>query len=807
MLLIMEEYHRKFTGIMGATILVASFFCTQPVFANDAPQGGVGEEVITGAGKPEYATDRLVVRYKDGRAPNNNVKENEVKIDEGVAQRLLSAQDKPKRNYWSVELAEGESLTQSMLDLSNDPNVATVELDLVRRATGSVTATTPDDTNFNSQWHLDELPGINAQEAWDTQTGSNSVVIAIIDSGVDTDHPDLSDNMWVNPGEIASNGLDDDLNGYIDDVYGYDFSDSDGDPNPAPDGIDNDSSGSADGGVFHGTHVAGIAAAVGNNTLGIAGVSWDAQIMALRVLSDEGSGFDSDIAEAIDYAVANGADIINLSLGGESSTSILQTAVADAIAAGVLVVAAAGNDGGSLATTPFYPVCYDSVLGVGSTNSTGGASSFTNYGTDCVDIYAPGSSIYSTYYTDDAVYGFTTDYGFASGTSMATPVVVGVAGLLYANNSGLTQVTSKNILTTTAVNIDSQFSSAVYEGPPFIDADRALLLADCVSGSSIVGDTTYFEDLDNDGLGNPESSKDSCAEPGDGWVVNDTDTNDNDADNDGVDTELDCDDSDSTVSEDQAYYLDEDSDGLGNPELSTLLCSATAPDGYVDNANDTNDDVVNNDVEIDDDNIDNDGDGEVDEVNNGVHPGYDSTDPTSASDFDLNIQSVTGKKHGKVQVKFADDSVFVYRPFSVTSSKVTQLVRYPGSAYFVVMHPKGKQVTLLNPYNGEKVSTKKLSKKKVYTVHAIKVGQAPTGGSKEAVSVSKKQAAVLVALIRVNVNKGKLVIKDKVKVTESAVKPSKTKISKGKIKLRSKKAKLLLRYKVTKKYQLKLLGS
>lgn len=313
---------------------------------------------------------------------------------------------------------------------------------------------TPNDADFSLQWHHYELNDIDidSTDAWDTTTGSSSVIVAVVDSGVDLDHEDLADNIWVNTGEIAGNGVDDDGNGFVDDVNGWDFVDSDNDPNPAPNGTDDDADGQVDGGVIHGTHVAGLIGAVGNNSVGGSGVNWDVSIMAVRALDDEGYGNDPDIAQAVEYAADNGASVINLSLGAYGNSSEMEAAVQYAIDAGVLVMAAAGNDAVDINVDGFYPACSDGVVGVAATNAADTAASFSNYGSTCVDIAAPGASIFSTLFTD-ATFGFTDSYGYLSGTSMATPIVSGAAALIKASNSGFTDADILDAMTTTADDI------------------------------------------------------------------------------------------------------------------------------------------------------------------------------------------------------------------------------------------------------------------------------------------------------------------------------------------------------------------
>lgn len=248
----------------------------------------------------------------------------------------------------------------------------------------------PNDPEFWRQWGLKQAQDhdIDAPEAWDIFTGGSDVIIAIIDTGVDLDHPDLQ-------GKI---------------VPGYDFVNGDA---------------IADDDHWHGTHVAGIAAASTNNSAGVAGVSWGAKIMPLKVLNQYGSGSTFDVADAIRYAADNGARVINMSLGANYSKwpcgwSHVEEAFDYAVSRGVLIVVAAGNNNQEGVSCPG---AYDQVMAVGSTNSSDERSYFSNYGPR-LDIAAPGSSIYSTL-PDGA-------YGYSSGTSMATPYVAGLAALIWS---------------------------------------------------------------------------------------------------------------------------------------------------------------------------------------------------------------------------------------------------------------------------------------------------------------------------------------------------------------------------------------
>jgi subtilisin family serine protease len=235
---------------------------------------------------------------------------------------------------------------------------------------------------------------IDAPEAWDIATGvpdGSDVIVGIIDTGIDYLHPDLADNMWVNTGEIPGNGIDDDGNGYVDDVHGYDFIQDDGDPSDA---------------AGHGTHCAGTVAGVGDNGLGVAGVNWRCRVMALRSFDAGGGGNTDDSIDAIIYGVANGAKILSSSWGGGSYSLALEYAIIHARDHGVLFVAAAGNYGWDIDSEPFYPASYEvsNVISVAATDHTDMLASFSNYGDESVDVGAPGVSILSSYPTYRTVF-------------------------------------------------------------------------------------------------------------------------------------------------------------------------------------------------------------------------------------------------------------------------------------------------------------------------------------------------------------------------------------------------------------------
>ncbi|MBC8278554.1 MAG: S8 family serine peptidase, partial [FCB group bacterium] len=276
----------------------------------------------------------------------------------------------------------------------------------------------PDDPLAGEQWHLDAFPGVNAKTAWDSTTGDTLQIIGIIDTGVDWDHPDLAEKIWNNWDEVNGiAGSDDDGNGFVDDFRGWDWINEDNDPND-----DN----------CHGTHVAGIAAAESNNGIGVAGISWGAKIMPLKVLQSSGYGTMSDVALAAEYAYENSATVINMSLGSYGESMTLKTTLENAYAYCALV-AAAGNDGKPIEIFPMFPACYSFVLGTEASTNTGSKASFSNFDPSgpltCGNSYgynyemkAPGVSIMSTFPNGG--------YDELNGTSMASPMVAGAVALI-----------------------------------------------------------------------------------------------------------------------------------------------------------------------------------------------------------------------------------------------------------------------------------------------------------------------------------------------------------------------------------------
>lgn len=307
--------------------------------------------------------------------------------------------------------------------------------------------------------------GVSVNSAYKTYGTSNTtpVIVAVVDTGVDTQHEDLKDVIWVNPNEIAANGIDDDNNGYIDDINGINT-------------LVRDAAGKATVNIkdthSHGTHVSGTIGARQNNGLGIAGIASNVRIMGIRTVPNNGDETDIDVAEAFVYAAKNGAKIINCSFGKSSNEGrqlIPDTLKYIGEKYGVLVIAAAGNDSSNIDKNPTYPASHPSenLLIIASTQSNGKMSGFSNYGAIGVDVAAPGSNVFSTTPGNR--------YESMSGTSMATPTTVGVAAEILSHNPDLTVSQLKEVLMKSVTKIDSFKSKMVAGGR--IDLLTALELA------------------------------------------------------------------------------------------------------------------------------------------------------------------------------------------------------------------------------------------------------------------------------------------------------------------------------------------
>lgn len=348
-------------------------------------------------------------------------------------------------------IEDGASVQVKIQQLKQNPSVELATPDWLYSK-----AIVPNDPLYSQQYHL---PRIRCEEAWDIGYGHSDVIIGVVDSGTFTSHPDLAGRLWVNPGEIPGNGIDDDNNGYIDDIHGWDFINNNPDVNPEPDGEDDDGDGYPDDNIEHGTHVAGIAAAISNNALGVTGVSWRGKIMTAQIFSDDGGSAYSIILDGIIYCADNGANVINLSLGG-GYTAAVDRVFQDLNRRNINIICAAGNNGIDLDTYPLSPVCNDGppgenwVLGVAATDRNDYLAYFSNYSSKYVDVSAPGVNILSTVPMFPE-FGFSSLYDSMSGTSMACPVVAGAAAVILGASPGIRNAELLERVSHFADNIDA----------------------------------------------------------------------------------------------------------------------------------------------------------------------------------------------------------------------------------------------------------------------------------------------------------------------------------------------------------------
>ena len=366
-----------------------------------------------------------------------------------------------------------------------DPRAAALELQragLCRAAAPNLRldlyATVPNDPYLPLEWQVQSTSHTDVQltSAWDGGKGDTSTVIAIMDNGLDVSHPDLADQVWINRGEIPGNGIDDDGNGYVDDVKGWDFGDHDADPSSEP--MIDAASGIDIG--FHGTFVAGIGAAATNNGLGIAGAGWNCRFMALKVGDATGDITLAAVTEAFQYLIRKHPAVLNMSFGTSDSTArdYFQDLVNQANAANVVCVAAAGNEGTSAMN---WPAACNGVIAVGATDETNARASFSNYG-PWVDVAAPGASVWSSIcqnYELDFLsffyfyllydYDGENPYMYGDGTSFSSPLVAGVCGLVRSKMPSLTpaQVAAHLVATGDVVAYDQPIG-------PRVNAYRAL---------------------------------------------------------------------------------------------------------------------------------------------------------------------------------------------------------------------------------------------------------------------------------------------------------------------------------------------
>jgi thermitase len=457
---------RKFRNQTQIVVLILTAAATC-AFADSVP----GEYVVKFKNSPltNTVTKRLAIRTRLNAVVKKElpligaqvvISANGKGLDESYAKELLSS--------GAVEYVEPNYIYKTSA-VSNDPKLS-------------------EQWGFHNYGQQSGTTGIdiNVSEAWDQFTGDTNSVVGVVDTGVSYLHEDLQANMWTNPGEIPANGIDDDNNGVIDDIYGYNALANNGNP------LDDNG---------HGTHCAGVIAAVGNNGIGVVGVNWKAKVMALKFLDDKGSGTLDNAVEAIEYAVNAKRAGVNIrvlsnSWGGEEDSQALSDAIKTANDEGILFVAAAGNASNDNDAIPTYPanINQPNLVSVAAVDRDGNIADFSNYGSTTVDIAAPGVSIESTWLNGT--------YKVLSGTSMAAPHVAGVATLLINREPNLTVAELKARLTQTVKPLDSLEGSIRTAG--MLNAGNALLnrltpipppekLAGYVKSNSVL--------FDNSGLG------------------------------------------------------------------------------------------------------------------------------------------------------------------------------------------------------------------------------------------------------------------------------------------------------------------
>ena len=455
---------------------IRTFAHTVSVEQSSLLSGGVPYIPVNGGQQPiaqllgrQHLPNQVMVRFKDGL----NAADQNALVEQWGMTTKRSLIQQPIR---CLNLPAGMTVEAALQLLSNHGAVQYSQPNYTAQF-----SRTPSDARFGELWGMRNVgqaiqggaAGVagadaKATTAWDATIGSRNIIVAVNDSGVDISHPDLAANIWTNPGEIAGNGIDDDGNGYIDDIHGWDFVNND------PITEDN---------IGHGTHVAGTIGAVGNNGVGVAGVNWNVTIMPCKA----GDFFltSDSIAAALEYAVMNGAHVSNHSYGGYGSDQVEVDAFRFASLHDHLVVCAAGNEANNNDVTPAFPTSYDfpNMISVAALDRNDQLAYFSNFGAATVDMGAPGVEILST--TPGA------SYQFFDGTSMASPHVAGAAALILSKAPNLKPSTVKQILMSTSRPVAALQGVTVSGG--------ALNLAAAVTAGSVVAPVAYLP-FDDGGL-------------------------------------------------------------------------------------------------------------------------------------------------------------------------------------------------------------------------------------------------------------------------------------------------------------------
>lgn len=473
--------------------LLLLLFCTQTGFAQSNNQFSLNKLIVGINENIEFEYDSAGVLSSNNERFNYELN----RIGYSKIKRLLKTKQKIENEPFVVEFNHNTDIEWAVEMLSNSSVFTYAEPNYYVEAFGKCDSL-PNDQFLSRQYAVKNVGSaigavigadIDLDLAWAISTGSKDVVVSTLDTGLKLDHPEFNGRLWVNTQEIPNNNIDDDGNGYIDDINGYDIVNNDSDPT--------DDQG-------HGTAVTGVMAANANNAIGYAGVDWNCRLMTTKVLANWGGGSVENVAEGIYYSVLNGADIINMSLGGISFSAALQNAVTFAKQSNVLVVVAMGNYD---TETKYYPAACIGAFSVGATGSNNRrVSRFnsvwgSNYGNH-IDITAPGNDIYCLKHTSDTAFNYKT-----GGTSLSTPFVSGLAALIKGIDPKLTALEIKQIITTTAMDQVGRKSEDTpgwdkYHGYGVINAHKALMYAiaiDTFSCANIFSmGTSYL--IDSSGL-------------------------------------------------------------------------------------------------------------------------------------------------------------------------------------------------------------------------------------------------------------------------------------------------------------------
>lgn len=436
----------------------------------------------------KYITNEIIIKIKNPETKSLSIdnlnKKNKVT---SIKKIFKNAENTILDNIYLLTIQENIDILEIIKKYSSHPDVIYAEPNGI-----PYLCSIPDDNDFDKQWGLHNTgqnggisdSDIDAPEAWDIETGDSSIVIAMIDSGIDYNHPDLKDNLWINQDEIPDNNIDDDQNGYIDDVISWNFINNNADPKDEH---------------AHGTHCSGIASAVTNNDQGVAGVCWNCKIMPVKIANEYWDTTVEIVANGIKYAADNGANVISMSFGWSTPYNILRDAIDYAYEKRIIMVAAAGNHGSS---NRLYPAAFSNVIAVGGINRNNSRLYYyyesvdywviSNYGS-WVDVAAPAQEIYSTMPTYHVFYnniqnnlGLNMNYDYMSGTSMACPNVAGIVALILSKNPTLTPDQVKKIIKGNVEPYDSEY----YIGTGFVNAYKALLACNNPNKPSINGRST-----------------------------------------------------------------------------------------------------------------------------------------------------------------------------------------------------------------------------------------------------------------------------------------------------------------------------